>query len=55
MKVQSFHTATLSYYQSLKHHKNQEQTISRLFLDEDEKKNQKPKFGRKEAISGNIL
>ncbi|WP_153732474.1 hypothetical protein [Sporosarcina obsidiansis] len=42
MKVQS--STAMGYFNTLKNQEGQEQNISNLFLNEDDKKNNKPKF-----------
>lgn len=44
MKIQSTNTATMSYIKTLKNEEAKEQNLSHLMLDEDELKNNKPKF-----------
>lgn len=44
MKIQSSNIATMGYIKMLKNEEAQEQSLSHLMLDEDELKNNKPKF-----------
>ena len=44
MRIQSTNTATMGYIKLLKNEEAKAQNISHLMLDEDELKNNKPKF-----------